>query len=225
MTSDIREFLAANPDLDAEPSMEDLGDTMARAHAFADEHTIPFISAYVIIKDVEGGERMHHWVERGLDARTALAFVGSFARLDFCVWAVEQGHMDRGFLLDNLPDLWRGSDPDDTDPRFLALWLEARDRNGGRLITDLDEGEDIPAVFVLGEWVTVYRGELGTDDPRGIAWSLDPAIAAKFAKTGGLRGAIDLGGTVHVRKVPVEDVIAYLHHRGEAEVVIDPVRL
>lgn len=229
MTSDIKAFFDAHPEEDVsghdeaamDRYMQSMSADMAEAHAFAEANGIPFISAVVIVRDRGAAERSKRWVQKGLDARVAMAFVGSYARLDFALWAVENGHMDRSYLLDVLPDLWRGSDPDDTDPRFHALWLEAFHRNGDVIVTDLDLSERLPSAL-RKEYVTVYRGELGTDDPRGIAWSLDPDIAAKFAKTGGLRGVIDLGGTIHVKRVPMSRVLGYLHHRGEAEVVIDP---
>ena len=219
---DMTTFLIQNPDLDRAPTDEEMTARMEKAAALAKEQGIPYISAVVIAGDILSGERSKQWVERGLDGTEAVGFVGSFARLDFVVWAVEGGHLPDTYLMDNLPDLWRGSDPDDSDPRFLSLWKRAW-LAGEATIFDSPKGMTLLDNVTDGEWVKVYRGQVGDrNQPTGIAWSTDWKVANKFAKTGGLRGVIDLGGYVLTRWVKREDILAYLVGRGESEVVVDP---
>jgi len=174
---------------------------------------IPFIGALVIAGDRLSAERSDRWLAEGMPFDDALAFVGSYARLDWALRAQERGATSRGWLLDRLPHLWSGSDPDDTDPRFLALWREAFARNGHRPILD---GRRLPP----GDVLTVYRGQF-RDAPLGIAWSLDRRVAEAFARSGGLRGAIQ-GGVVLTRSARRRDVLAYLTGRDESEVIVDP---
>jgi len=219
---DMTTFLIQNPDIDRMPTMEEEVARQTLAADLARKQGIPYISAVVIAGDITSGERSKAWVERGLDATDAVGFVGSFARLDFVVWAVDHGHLSNEYLMENLPDLWRGSDPDDTDPRFLQLWKRAWLADEATIF-DSPKGMTLLDIATDGEWVKVYRGQVG--DPKqapGIAWSTDWKVANKFAKTGGLRGVIDLGGYVLTRWVRREDILAYLVGRGESEVVVDP---
>ena len=172
------------------------------------------ISASIIAGDQISRDDARQWVESGeKDAATAMHFVGSFYRLDFALWAVEAGHLERHLLLRDLPELWRGSDPDDTDPRFLALWKEHRAKrrsyysDGKRLLNRYP-------------WIRVYRGQ-DEDAPLGIAWSRDMAVAKKFAHGAGTRQA-NRQGAVLKGYVARTDVLAYLTGRGEQEVVVDP---
>lgn len=172
---------------------------------------IPFLSAVVMAGDEVGAEE---WTERmtSEDKRPEeiVNLVGSYQRLS---WAVE--HCERSFVLDHLADLWRGSDPDDTDTRFLALWREAFQRNGGT-VTD---GKSLPNVKRL----TVYRGQF-LSDPLGIAWTLDGSIAHKFARGAGLRTG-SMRGAVLRAVVNRSDVLGYLTGRGESEIVVNPTLL
>lgn len=196
------------------------------AHTLQRDEGIPFIAATVIAGDRLQAKRTRAWVEQGLNAQQALGFVGSYARLDFTVGLVEDGLLDRDFLLDNLPGLWRGSDPDDTDPRFLALWVEARDRNGSVILDDPDRPLPIEADVFGDDWLVLYRGVLGpTASREGIAWTTDYAIAKQFSVTGGLRGVRSTSGRVLRAWANPNDALAYLTNRSESEVVIDPADL
>jgi hypothetical protein len=169
------------------------------------------MAALVIAGDLVTLERSKGWVLAGCPAVDAMSFVGSFGRLEFAVWAEEGGHLAREVLLDMLPDLWRGSDPDDTDPRFLALWRAAWMRNGRTAVLD---GEALPD----GPTLTVYRGQ-DEGAPMGIAWSLDEEVAQKFARGAGTRQA-DRPGMVYESSVPRLAVLAYLTGRNESEVIL-----
>lgn len=180
----------------------------------ADDPLLPVMSAFTIAGDLMSVERSKEWVARGMDAADALTFVGSYGRLEFALWAVKNGHMPEDVLLEMLPDLWRGSDPDDTDPRFLALWQKAWVRNGKRTVRD---GPHLPK----GTTLRVYRGQ-DDDAPLGIAWSLDRKIAEKFARGAGTRQS-SRPGTVLVMEVPRTAVLAYLTGRGESEVILPTI--
>lgn len=187
--------------------------------------SIPPIAAIVIAGDIASAKRSEQWVEQGADAEEVLGFVGSYARLDFAVKMYEAGKLSEGYLLDNLPDLWRGSDPDDSDPRFLKLWTKARERHvygqkKGQRTSYITDGKKLPKGPLM-----VYRGERGNPSyPTGIAWTTDLHIAEKFARTGGLRANTG-PGTVFKARVPKDQVLAYLTGRGENEVIFDPAWL
>lgn len=173
---------------------------------------LPFISAFIIAGDKLSAERSKEWVADGCPAEDAARFVGSFARLDFLVWAVENGHLPESRLLDELPQAWSGSDPDDTDPRFLAYWQKAWRRNGSKTILD---GPPLPGRKKV---LDVYRGQ-DPDKPLGISWSLDPKVAERFARGAGTRQH-NLNGTVLHSTVERRTVLAYLTGRSESEVIL-----
>lgn len=177
----------------------------------AEETGIPGLSAYIIASDIDSRSTADEML-RTKPFWIASAFVGSYARLAWVVDHLEAGDVPREEVLDRLPMMWRGSDPDDTDPRFLALWQAARSRAGGYL----RDGKPIPRHAVLD----VYRGQRARD-PFGIAWSLDPKVAQRFQRTGGLRQNIP-DGLLFKARARRADVLAYLTGRGESEVVIDP---
>ena len=179
-----------------------------------------YLAAFIIAGDQLAGERSQRWVKMGLDPQLAMGFVGSYSRLDFALWAVSEGYMDRSVLIDVLPGLWRGSDPDDTDPRFLQLWKEAHSLAGVTILDNEDQPLPIHTDIYGDPWLVLYRGQL-TLDGEGIAWTTDYAIASKFATTGGLRGT-RRSGHVLARWAHPKDALAYLTGRGESEVVIDP---
>lgn len=177
----------------------------------ADDPRLPFMSAMIIAGDLAGAEQWEvRMREEGRAPEAVVNLVGSYARLNFAV-----KHCKREYVLDNLADLWRGSDPDDTNPYFLALWNDAKARFGGP-VTD---GKPLPK----RKHLTIYRGQYEEDVP-GLAWTLDAAIAHKFAKgagirTGSMRGAV-LRGSVHR-----DDVLGYLTERGESEIVVNPLNV
>lgn len=210
-----RDYFDSHPT--PEPTPADIDADMlargAKATALMDaDPGLSYISAIIIAGDMLAAERSKRWVEDGMDAwPDAATFVGSYGRLDFCLWAVENGHMDRATLLDQLPGLWSGSDPRDDDGRFAALWTEAWVRNGRRTIRD---GGHLPK----GKLLRVYRGQMPTD-PFGIAWTLDPAVADKFAHGAGTREH-HRAGTRFDMLVPRSAIVAYLTGRGESECII-----
>jgi len=188
--------------------------------------SLPYISAFIMAGDILTGERSRKMVAAGVSYQRAVHFVGSYARLDFALWAQEHGFCTREELLDDLPDLWRGSDPDDMDPRFLTLWHEAWVRNRRKPIID---GRAVP-----GRVLTIYRGQDAEDDtfgrdpdrlPVGIAWSLDEKVAQKFANGAALRVSHRPNPVVYVAKVERKNIYAYLTGRGESEVVVNPFRI
>lgn len=175
------------------------------------------ISAMVIAGDYVQRDRMKEEVESGrMTADKAYVFVGSFGRFEFITWAYENGHMAEDKVFELLPHEWSASDPDDSDPRYLAIFRKAKAKIG-RYLTD--EGKRLP----VGKVLTVFRGESqkGAPEPSGISWTLDEKIASKFASGAGTRQS-NLGGTIYVRQVKREDILAYITGRKESEVIIDP---
>lgn len=221
MTPEGIAFFAALDKRQTHPTPEELAADMERRSALAAElmdadPRLSFMSAIVIAGDKISEERSKRWVAEGLPGIDALTFVGSFAALDFAVWAVENGHLAKDVLLDRLADLWSSTDPDDTDPRFLALWVEAWERNGRKPVLQ-NPAKPLPRKKVL----RVYRGQ-DEDSPLGIAWSLDPKVAEKFARGAGTRQS-DRPGVVIFTDVPRDKVLGFCPDRGESEVIL-PVK-
>lgn len=180
--------------------------------------TLPFTTAFIMASDAVGAEDVWTRLAAGRIAfPVALAQTGSYARMDLAYRALDAGYATEEQVLGSLPELWRGSDPDDEDGRFLDLWLRATLRNGGRYLRD---GAALPR----GRTLTVFRGQDPADDPahlRGIAWSLDVATAEKFARGAWARVG-NRRGVVYEGRVPRDVVLGYLTGRGESEVVVDP---
>jgi hypothetical protein len=124
---------------------------------------------------------------------------------------LREKHVTDEWFLGECASLWRGADPDDTDPENLEVWRRLYRLNGSHYIRD---GRPLPA----GQYVTVYRG--GAPLEPGIAWSTDPKIARKFANGAGLR--VRTHGEVIRGEVHRKHVLAYITGRGEAEVIVDP---
>lgn len=224
-THDVTDFTCTTkavddiaPGLEAEMNraVEDSMADMTRAHEMVEtDPRLPFITALVMAGDARSAERSKRWVEDGTHPfDQAINYVGSYARFEFALWGIEHGHTTQEALFADLPDLWRGSDPDDTDPRALALWKAAHAANKGRYIRD---GRPLPR----GRTIRVYRGQ---DDgaPFGIAWTTDLAIAEKFARGAATRQD-NRGGRVFEVNVPRDQVIAYITGRNESEVILDTV--
>lgn len=208
--------------------MEDLARRAQRQSEIAATlpDSLPTITKIVMSNDLEGAERVDAALRAGEfdeprwpgDPATsaydrAIHMLGSFARIDYMVRWQEEGFTTREHLLDLLPEEWPGSDPDDTDERFIALWREAWERNGCKPVRD---GKHLPKGSVL----RVYRGQ-PEGAPLGCAWSLDQRIAEKFAKGAWARTPV-AGGMIAVADVPRINVLAYLTGRGESEVILDP---
>lgn len=168
----------------------------------------PVLTAYIIAGDLLSAERADKMVAGGWAPSKALNYVGSYARFD---WAVK--NLPEKELFAMLPRLWRGADPDDTNPEYYALWQKAWVANGKETILD---DEPLPK----GK-LTVYRGQIGTES-RGISWTLDKKVAETFASSGGGRVRVQ-GGVILKRKIQSKHVLAYLTERGESEVILTPL--
>jgi len=146
----------------------------------------------------------------------ALWLVGSYSRLDWAVKKVQLGLIPQEALLKLLPDIWRGSDPDDTDARFLSLWEEAWKQNAQQVICD---DKHLPK----GKMLTVYRGQ-DEDAPLGIAWTLRIIIAQRFARGAALRQS-NREGIILKAKIERNRIMGYLTGRNEFEVILNPTHL
>lgn len=172
---------------------------------------LSFITAFIIAGDQASARRSLDWMRQGLAFEHAVGLVGSYGRLGFLLDAEREGFITRDQLLDALPEYWPGSDPDDTDRRFLDLWFEAFKRNGRVAV-----GDPLPRRTLL----TVYRGQF-PEESYGIAWTLDRKVAQRFADGASLRTPTP-GGVILKGRVRRSDVLAYLTERGESEVILDP---
>jgi hypothetical protein len=176
------------------------------------------VTAFIMAGDNRSAERAYAYLKSGeWDVEKAIWLTGSFARLTFAERLHKEGLLPLAKYHAMLPELWRGSDPDDTDPRWLALWKQARNRKG-RLITD---GEPLPERSMVNGLVEVYRGQ-PEGATLGIAWTTDKSIAEKFASGAGARVPTP-GGVVVVGRIDPDLVLAYLTERGESEVIVDPL--
>lgn len=175
---------------------------------------LPFISAYVIAGDLMSADRSLQWLRDGTHSfERAKVFTGSYGRLDFIVRALAEGLITEAEAIKDLPETWRGADPDDTDPRFLALWKRAR-KVKRRALTD---GQQLPRKH---DRLMVFRGQ-DQGVPFGIAWTLNPMVAVKFANGAATRQHAR-HGVVYVAFVPRSKVMGYMTGRNESEVVLDP---
>ena len=181
--------------------------------------SLPFISALIIARDMASADRSMDWLRTGkYDWSRAEVFCGSYGRLDLRVRAHAEWLITDEQALEDLPSTWSGSDPDDTDPRFLALWKSAVAANGGVYLRDHAD-KTLPGA----QWLTIYRGQ-DAGAPFGIAWSLDPMVAAKFADGAATRQR-HRGGVVYKAIVPRTLVLGYMTGRGEQEVIVDPATI
>ena len=175
------------------------------------------MTAVILAGDILSKRRWRAQMDAGkVSPEQVINIIGSYERLNLAVELVAEGRVTKEYVFGILPNLWSMSDPDDTDPRFLALWREAWEANGYVALIDGDDDTDLPDVEVLD----IYRGQ-DPGDTLGIAWSLDQKIAEKFAKGAALRQANRNGDILHAR-IERRLVMGYLTRRGEAEVVIDP---
>jgi hypothetical protein len=201
-----------------EPTMEELkayGERTSEVVTtlLANDPSLNPITAHIIAGDVISAEKASVLVAEGMDPTKASVLVGSYARWDWVVSMVAAGRISQAWLEANICDLWRGSDPDDTNPHYLALWRAARYHNGGYV----RDGRALPRARTL----QVYRGGPPAGLTKGIAWTLDPKTAQQFAAGAGARvqqHGIVIGGTVKRG-----DVIAFITGRNESEVIVDPV--
>jgi hypothetical protein len=181
--------------------------------------SLPFISALVMARDLASADRSMEWLREGKHPWSrAEVFCGSYGRLDLRVRAWQEGLITDEQALDGLADAWSGSDPDDTDPRFLALWKTAFATNGGTYLRDHAD-----ATLPGTQWLTIYRGQ-DAGALFGIAWSLDFKVALKFANGAATRQR-NRGGVVYRAIVDRTKVMGYMTGRGEKEVIVDPADL
>jgi hypothetical protein len=170
------------------------------------------ITAYIMASDQESANLFGaRFLEGEATFAQAQALIGSYARFG---WAVEQyqaGRVGADEFFAALPELWTGSDPDDTDLRFYAIWKEAHERNGG-VVCDSDQ--HLPS----GSF-PIYRGQM-PDAELGFSWSTSLDVARKFARGAGAR--VPQPGIVYQARVQAPAVLAYLTARGEDEVIVGP---
>jgi hypothetical protein len=183
-----------------------------------DKPGLPTITYVIMAGDIDAGNRADDALRSGdLAWSEALMWCGSYSRCDMAVKWRDAGIIPRDALLDRWPALWSGSDPDDTDPRYLEVWREAWARNGGTVC----DGPPIPGPSGQ-QMVDVFRGQM-EEDPFGIAWSLSEATARKFAHGASVRAPV--AGIVYQGVIIRSRVMGYLTERGEQEVILCPADL
>lgn len=199
--------------------MERVKQQVERNHEIADEirkadPSIPLITSIIMAGDRASAERSWNLMSTGeWTFERALSLTGSYARMDFMMRAIEEGIVNIEDVYSQLPEIWPYADPDDTDPRFLALWKAAWVANGNRYLRD---GNALPRSATLH----VYRGQM-EDAPLGISWTLSKKVAERFARGAGMR-VRNMGGIIYEADVQRRTVLAYLTRRREKEVIIDP---
>lgn len=186
--------------------------TMALASEISFKNKIPYFTALIMAGDIVSAERATRLLAEGLKPECALATVGSYARFG---WAVENRQsFDESFWVQNICELWSGSDPDDTNPEFLELFRLARMQN---CVILKDEPEKtFPGVG--SEFIWLYRGQRA-EDPIGISWTTKRSIAKKFARGAAFRTKVE--GVVYATQVRRVNCLAYITGRGEHEVIVD----
>jgi hypothetical protein len=174
------------------------------------------ITAHIIAGDLISAERATKRVAAGEDALKVYVTVGSYARWDWVVTMVRAGKIGAQWFADNICDLWRGADPDDTSADYLNIWKIARSQHGA-VVRD---GRPLPKARADGT-IKVYRGGDPFTVRKGFAWTTDPKIARKFADGAGTR-VERRNGVVITGDVRPSHVLAYITGRNEAEVIVDP---
>jgi hypothetical protein len=166
------------------------------------------MTAHIIAGDLMSAERWHEKVERGeAKPEEVVNMIGSYARWDYAI-----KHCAPEWVWKHIAELWRGSDPNDTDRDNLEVWRDAFFQNDERYIRD---GAALPRTHKI----TVYRGQM-PNDPLGIAWTTDIEIAKKFA--GGAGQRMPMNGSVIEGWTWRGLIWGYLTGRGESEVIVDP---
>lgn len=202
-------------------SLEELQEYVEELHAeerrLRDKYPeLPSVTLVVMAQDNLSAKHRRTKIEEGADPHDMMFMVGSFARFGFAVDLMEEGIVTRKWFFEHIAELWRGSDPDDGDRRFLRLWQAAWRDNGFRPIRDESGGRRIPR----GGQIDVYRGQRMFEKP-GIAWSLELDVAETFARGASFRVPISDGIVIH-GSVPASKILAYITERQEHEVILDP---
>lgn len=176
-------------------------------------------TAMTIAQDERSVRLAHEAINNGKSALSAVSIVGSYSRFQAAVDLLPDSVMWKEII-----DLWRGSDPDDTNPEFLKVWERAhqhwkdyptRHRLQSRYMRD---GSPLPG---RGQTIVIYRGMDQPPAPFGIAWTTNLSIAEKFA-TGAATRQMDRPGVVWQALVQRKNIIAYITQRGESEVIVNP---
>jgi len=186
------------------------------AQTYMEQGYNPMISI-VMAGDHLSRKRADDLVEKGESVRDASVQIGSYSRFD---WVVEQyytGNISTAELAEWICELWRGADPDDTNPDYISVWEDCQEEFGEMLY---DEKKFPLELLDESGLVTVYRGQLNTDDPVGLSWTLSKDIARKFAHGAALRTYQD--GYLGTAKVYYGSILAYISGRNEEEVIIPP---
>lgn len=190
---------------------------MVLAAAFAIKNpTLGFVSCYLLANNYAVAELYDKAFRNNeIDWQTAAILMGSYARFDYLARWWDAGRIKTDELLKDLCDLWRGSDPDDTDVRFKRLFRAAYEVKG----IYLRDKKALPR----DKYITIYHGQDRIATKTGIAWTLDRTIAVKFARGAWARQG-DRDGIVLQATIPSHLVIAYITGRGEEEVIVDPAQ-
>lgn len=190
---------------------------METLNALTLEHPdIPFVTRFIMAQDYANIPWVtEKYLENDWPFDTAARMLGTYARFEWAVRMFRLEHVGEDTFYAYLPELWTGSDPDDCNPDFLAIWKEAKAWNLDEIITDDD--------VLLPEsdgWVYIFRGQR-VQDEIGMAWTTDKRIAKMFARGAGFRVPIK-DGVVLTRRVRPRKVLAFLTGRHESEVIVDP---
>lgn len=178
------------------------------------EQGYPNWTALIMAGDYLSRERAEKLLAEGESVWNASVMVGSYQRFDWVIEKYSDELITTEELAEHICSLWRGADPDDTNPYFLFPWEECRDVAGHMLS---DSEKELPS----GDYITIYRGQLSNNEEDiGLSWSLDKDIAKRFATGAAMRMLCD--GWLATAKVPKSEVIAYITGRGEEEVIINP---
>ena len=119
---------------------------------------LPYISAYVMAGDLVRADEVIDLLRDGkVTWDQAQTMVGSYGRMDLRARAYTEALIDVEQAIEDLPAVWRGADPDDTDPRFLGLWRMAWKANRYQTVRDR-KGSRITCLRGTGSLVRIYRG-------------------------------------------------------------------
>ena len=214
MAGDLRDFPADDvPESLPTGWSQQMWDETQRSNELASElisQGVAPLAAIVRANDMVSAERATRMVAEGKwSLRQAVYRVGSFTRF---AWAVENMPQRWWYEADNLVDLWRGSDPDDTNPDFVRLFQQVQ---FAKNVAYLRDGKALPRNSIL----RIYRGQI-EGDPLGMAWSLSRHVATAFA--GGMGARVAMEGVVYEAACWRTSVLAYITQRHEEEIVIDP---
>jgi len=172
------------------------------------------ITALVMAGDMLSRKRADALFAEGKTVEQASIMVGSYSRFDWVVDQYHMGHIGVEELSAWICELWRGADPDDTNPDFLVVWQQCNSYKG----TTLFDEKPLPD----GEEFTIYRGQENDSEMNiGLSWSLSKEIATKFAHGAATRSFQD--GYLATAKVQRSHIIAYISGRNEEELIIDPI--